>query len=273
VIVAVASRKASPGVSTLTALLAAFWNEPGVVRLIVEADVSGGTMAARWHDAHGLSWDPGLLALSASRGTVDAAAISRVTQELAPAIRIAAAPPSPAQIGPALTTLGERGAAALAESGTVRSFVDCGRLTATCPAIHLARRAALTLLVCRPTLEEIHTLLPGVSELREAGCRLGLVCIGDGPYHPTEIAAEAQLPLLGSLPRDDRGAAHFASSGLPAGRGFAKSVLARSMPELTSIVQARCAVEGDAERNRQAEVDDLLPREALTKVAQGQLRD
>ncbi len=272
-IVAVASRKASPGVSTLTALLAAFWDEPGVVRVIIEADESGGTLAARWHEAHELSWDPGLLALSASRGAVDSASIARVTQELATELRIAAAPPSPAQVGPALTSLGERGAAALADSETVRSFVDCGRLTAKSPAIHLARRAALTLVVCGPTLEEVHTLVPGVAELRDAGCRLGLVCVGDGPYHPTEIAAQVQVPLMGSLPRDDRGAKHFAAAGVCAGRGFANSVLARSIPQLASMVQARCAVEDDAERRLQAEVDDLLPREAPTKVAQGTLRD
>ncbi len=240
-IVAVASQKASPGATTLTALLAAFWDESGVQRVIVEADVSGGTLAARWSQAHKLSWDPGLLALSAAHGDLTAASVTKLTQELSEGLRIAAAPPAPSQIGPALASLGEKGAAALAGTSSIRAIVDCGRLTSKSPAIHLARRGAMTLLVVRPTLEEIHTLFPGVADLREAGCALGLVCVGDGPYHASEIAEKAQIPLIGTLPRDDRAAELFATYGLSAGRGFGRSILARSMAELVSVVQQRCA--------------------------------
>ena len=70
----------------------------------------------------------------------------------------------------------------------------------------IARRAALTVLLCRPTLEEIYTLMPGVEELRDAGCALGLVVVGDGPYHPTEIADKANIDLLGHVPNDPRAA-------------------------------------------------------------------
>ncbi|MFV1989585.1 MAG: hypothetical protein ACC652_02455, partial [Acidimicrobiales bacterium] len=259
-IVAVASRKASPGVTTLTALLALYWDEPEVQRVIVEADVSGGTLAARWSQAHKLSWDPGLLALSAARGEMNIASVAKVTQELSEDLRVAAAPPAASQIGPALTSLGERGAAALAGAESIRAFVDCGRLNAKSPAIHLARHGAITLIVCRPNLEEVHTLVPGVAELRDAGCELGLVCVGDGPYHPVEIAEQADIQLVGVLPRDDRAAELFVGFGLSAGRGFLKSTLARSMAELASVIQQRCASRLQQHPSERSAGDDLLPR-------------
>ncbi|MCP4228448.1 MAG: ParA family protein, partial [Actinomycetia bacterium] len=67
-IVAVASRKASPGVTTLTTLLAAYWHEPGASRLVVEADPSGGTLAARLSTAHPFRWAPDFLSLATTRG-------------------------------------------------------------------------------------------------------------------------------------------------------------------------------------------------------------
>lgn len=240
-IVAVASRKASPGVTTLASLLAGFWREESVTRLILEADPSGGTLAARWQQAHDLSWDPGLVALSVTRGILDTTAVARVTQEIGDGLRIAAAPPSPAQVTSALRAMGDGFAASLAATPDLRCVVDCGRLTMSSPAMPLAQRAAMTILVCRPVLEEIHTLLPGVVELREAGCMLGLVVVGDGPYHPAEIAEKAEIELLGHLPFDARAAQAWSTDGLHAGRGFRRSDLARTMADLTALVADRCA--------------------------------
>ncbi len=240
-IIAVASRKASPGATTLTTLLAGYWSEPDALRVIIEADVSGGTLAARWNAAHNLSWDPGLLAMSATRGQLDIESLTRVTQPLTDDVVVAAAPPRPGQIAAALTALGDKGAARLAGASGVRAFVDCGRLGTASPAITLARRAALTIVVCRPILEEIHALQPGIGELHDAGCVVGLVCIGEGDYHPTEIAESCQTELVGVIPEDQRAAHALNRDGFAAGRVFAKSVLAKRVAELTTSVQARCA--------------------------------
>ncbi len=240
-IVAVASRKSSPGVTTLTTLLAAYWAEENVTRLILEADPSGGTIAARWKQAHDLTWDPGLVAMSANRGQLDASAVDVVSQALGDGLRVAGAPPSPGQVTAALQSMGEQAAASLAGAAGVRTFVDCGRLHVSSPTMALARRAALTILVCRPTLEEAHTLMPGVAELRDSGCVLGLVTVGDGPYHPTEIAENAGVELLGHVPHDDGAAARWAVEGLNAGRVFRRSLLARTVNDLTALVADRCA--------------------------------
>lgn len=240
-IIAVASRKASPGVTSLTAWLADFWSEPGVTRLIVEADPSGGSLAARWSSAHGLTWDPGLLTLSTSRSVLAVDTLEPLTQRLTGGVLVAAAPPAPDQVIGALTRWGDRGAAELAAAEGVRAFVDCGRLTAASPALTLARRAALTVLVCRPRLDEVNALVPAVAELTAAGCTLGLVCVGSEPYLPAEIANAAGLPLLGVLPVDLRAAAVFDRDGLDSGRPFRRSALAQTAAELTEYVRSRAA--------------------------------
>lgn len=238
-IIAVASRKASPGVTSLTAWLADLWSEPGVTRLIVEADPSGGSLAARWSSAHGLTWDPGLLTLSTSRSALAADTLGALTQRLTDGVLVAAAPPAPEQVIGALARWGDRGAAELAAAEGVRAFVDCGRLTAASPALTLARRAALTVLVCRPRLDEVNALVPAVAELTAAGCTLGLVCVGSEPYLPAEIANAAGIPLLGVLPVDIRAAAVFDRDGLDSGRPFRRSALAQTAAELTEYIRSR----------------------------------
>ena len=240
-IIAVASRKASPGVTTLTTLLAAYWHEPGTSRLIVEADPSGGTLAARFSSAHRLSWDPGLLALSTTRSRLTGGVLSSVGQEIDEGLWVAAAPPAPDQVSVSLARMGDQGAAQLAAAPDIRAFVDCGRLTASSPAASLARRAALTILVCRPRLDEVHALAPGVTELNDAGCTLGLICVGDGPYSPVEVADTVGVELLGVLPVDDRAATAFDNDGLNAGRVFRRSPLAATMLELAGLIEARVA--------------------------------
>jgi hypothetical protein len=262
VIVAVASRKASPGVTTVTAQLAAHWFEPGVDRLIVEADCSGGTLAARWSPAHGLTWDPGLLSLSTSRRQLDAASLGDVSQQLADQVWVAAAPPAPDQIGAGLFRLGEQGASELASAPGIRAFVDCGRLTASSPAVPLARRALLTLLVCRPRLDEIHALVPAATELAAAGCTVGLVCIGTEPYEPGEVAATVGVDLIGVLPTDERAAAAFDRDGLRAGRVYRRSHLASAVEELADRVHARLSsssaiTDGDEVDGDEVEGDEV----------------
>jgi hypothetical protein len=241
VIVAVASRKASPGATCLTAWLAQFWSEPDTTRLIIEADPAGGSLAARWSAPHRLTWDPGLLTLTTTRAVLTEASLAGLTQRLTPEVLVAAAPPGPDQVVGGLTRWGDRGPAELAALAGVRAFVDCGRLTSASPALALARRAALTILVCRPRLDEVSALIPAGAELSATGCSLGLVCVGDQPYGPAEIAQAAGIDLLGVLPVDPRAAAVFDRDGLNSGRAFRRSPLAVAAAEVADLVRSRCA--------------------------------
>ena len=270
-IIAVASRKASPGVTTLTALLAAYWYEPGATRLIIEADPSGGTLAARWSAAHGLTWDPGLLTLSSTRSRLETALLPTVSQQIGDGLWAAPAPPAPEQVAVSLARMGDAGAAALAAAAGLRVFVDCGRLWRSSPALALAQRAALTVLVCRPRLDEIHALVPAVTELAEVGCTLGLVCLGDGPYRPVEVAQTIGVELLGVLPVDHRAAAALDQDGFGAGRALRRSPLAQGAEELAGLVLARSTSTFD--------LDDGLgpppppPRPAHRDLADGQVEE
>ena len=109
------SAKASPGVTTLAALVALQWPDPTRQRCIVEVDPAGGTLAARWQHL-GLSTEPGLLSLAASRSPLDAAALERHGQLVADNVRVIAAPPSIAQTEAALESLGDRAGVDLAKA-------------------------------------------------------------------------------------------------------------------------------------------------------------
>lgn len=256
-LIAAASRKASPGVTTLTGLLAAYWDQPAATRLILEADPSGGSLAARWSLPHDLSWDPGLLALSVQRRRLDAQSIDAVAQHLADGLWVASAPPGPDQIADALDRIGDLGAADLAQSHDVVTFADCGRLDPRSPAMPLARQAALTVLVCRPRLDEVQALIPAVDDLRNEGCRLGLVTVGSRPFAPAEVAERLDIELLGVVADDQRAAEEFNRSGLTVGRSFRRSQLAFAAEQVTDVVQARATRRVGPERAARPRTEEL----------------
>lgn len=240
-IVAVAARKGSPGVTSLSALIAAYWHQSTPARLLLEADPSGGSLAARWSDAHGLTWDPGLLALSTSRRVVSTELLPSVAQQVADGLWVCAAPPGADQVRGGLQRLADAGAAQLASAPDLLTIADCGRLVASSPAMPLARRAAVLVVVCRPRLDEVHALVPAVAELRQSGCSPALVCLGDRPYDPIEVAGSLGVELLGTVPVDERAAAALDGDGLTAGRALRRSRLVDAVEELVSRLQVRCA--------------------------------
>ncbi|MCP4966249.1 MAG: hypothetical protein GY926_13585 [bacterium] len=235
----------------MAGLLASWWVEDGASRVIVEADDGGGILAARWKSAHGLTWQPGLIEL-ATLSQPDVPGVLANSQPIAEGLSVVAAPPSPGQVINALDALGDDGAARLASVANLRVFVDCGRLTKRSAAIHLARRSVVTLIVCRPELEEIYAMLAGVVELRDAGCQVGLVVVGEGAWSATEIADQAQVPLMGVLPRDPKGAGVAASDGLVRSRRLERTALGRAMDDFTTSLQSYCSV-------RQRPVDQYAP--------------
>ncbi len=239
-IVAVASRKASPGATTLASLLAWNWPDQRQRRLLLEADPSGGSLAARWHASHGITLDPGLIDLSAAQGRLDEDSLGHLSQPLSDQLRIVTAPPVPHQTTAALSGLGDRGAATLAALPDLTVFADLGRLTTSSPSMAFARRAVLTILVCRPTLDEAQILGPAVAELGGAGCTLGLVCVGSSPYDPAEVAERIGLPLVGVVADDPDAAASINRDGFAA-RSLRRSRLARTSADVASAVHARVA--------------------------------
>jgi len=249
VIISVASRRGSPGATLLACLLAQCWpaedtSDDGTAafgrRYVLEADVAGGVLAARWQHTRPLAWEPGLLELAASRSTLSSELLDAHSQPLTGSVRLLPARPQSAQVAAALNNFGAAGADALSALREL-VFVDCGRLVLGSPAMALARASALTLLVFRPTLEEVQAVLVAVSELQSEGMSVGLVSVGDKPFHPREVQEHAGVEFCVQVADDARGATALRTRGLD-GRGVRRTPLWRSARALAEAAAADARV-------------------------------
>ncbi len=244
-IIALTSQGASPGVTTLASLLGWLWPASDARRrFVVEADPTGGVIAARWHAAHGLTNEPGLVDLAAAQAHATAVDLASLAQPLADGFAVIPAPPRPEPCGASLRALNERGADALAASDDV-VIVDGGRFSPTSPALGLLARAEVVIAVGRPRLEEIQRIPSLAAELRSLRPVVDLVTVGSAPYDPSEMAAHVDLPLLGVVADDPRAADGVRVDGL-AGKRLARSDLARSVGAIAGRLAARTALPSSA---------------------------
>ncbi len=213
-VVALASVKASPGVTTSLLALAATW--PGQrPLLLVDADPDGGSLAART----GLPTEPGLTSLAAAaRRTLRAGELERHTQPLPGGFPALVGPADGEHAARALQLVGGPLATALRSDPGRDVLVDCGRLRAGSPAAPLAAAADVLLLMARPRLDELQHLRPALPRLTAAGARPALLLAGDGPYPPAEVAAVLDVPVLATLPHDPAPADQLAGQRRRAGR-------------------------------------------------------
>jgi len=93
------------------------------------------------------------------------------------------------------------------------------------------------LLVTRPRLDEVVALRPVVEALDALSLPLGLVSVGERPFHPLEVAEQIGLPLLGVV-ADDPAAAALVDRGALGARALQRSRLARSVTELARVLEA-----------------------------------
>lgn len=216
-LVALASAKASPGVTTTTLLLAAAWPHDDVV--VVEADPDGGDLAARY----GLASEPSLVSAAAAmrRGPEVADPLAHA-QTLPGGIRALMGPAGGDQAHGALAA-GAFLADALASLDPTVVLVDCGRLRAASPARPLVDAADMTVIVARPRLDEVRHL----AHRADLAGRVGVVCIGQKPYDPQEVADALGVVLLGVL-ADDAAAADALRNGRGHAQALRRSPLARS---------------------------------------------
>ena len=230
---AVASCHGAPGVTTTVVGLAATW--PGGHRpLVVEADPDGGVLAARFAE---LRADQTLAEVAVDvRRRYDHERVVSSARPLWGAIPVVVAPPSAEQTHGALAMAGEHLGHGFAGADHI-AIVDVGRLTARSPALALARRSAMTVVVTRPSFEAVASLAARAGELRTAGCNIGLVVVGELPYPPEEAAQGAGITLLGVLPDDARSAVALAG-GAGSPRRLRRSLLWRSLADLAARLHA-----------------------------------
>ena len=194
-----ASVKGSPGATTAALLTAACWPSE---RVLIEADGSGGVLAARL----GLSQTPSALELAgAARTGLDRAVLRSHCQPACEGVPLLVGPAEPLQVAATFREL----ASPLLDflnNEEITGIVDAGRLHPSSPAWPLVAGSVVIVLVARCRLEEFVPLSARARELRAAGARVGVVLIADGPYPPEEFAGKADVELLGGLPLDERAA-------------------------------------------------------------------
>ncbi|MCK2239761.1 MULTISPECIES: chromosome partitioning protein [unclassified Crossiella] len=204
-LLAICSLKGSPGATTLAAALGARW-PAGQNPILVEADPAGGDLMARFR----LADAPSLVTLAvAARRSTDLGLLARHTQRLPGGLRAVIGPVGAEQSRSALSVLAFGGLSTLrraADQPDTTVIADCGRVDPDSPALPIIRNSDAMLLVARPHDDELAHVALKLREVQRWSRRPCFVLIGDG--YPTRAVSQAlRIPVLGRVPRDDKGAA------------------------------------------------------------------
>jgi len=267
-VVALASIKGSPGVTTAATAMAATW-PAGRKVLLVEADPFGGDLAPRY----GSTVTGGLASLfAAARRALAPDAVWDYVHELPGGLPVLFGltgvhqAVANEQVWPAIAT-----ALAGLDADVV---VDAGRLL---PNLGGGVRAVLdqadaVIVVCEPTLEHVVHLrdaLPGlVAELR--GRRLLVVPTGAVGYAAEDIAKTLQVTVLRPMPNDPTGAAALANKRTK--RRLERTRLLRWAATVVAelgITEPPVADSGGAEPLRVAEPSDDVVTDEPPRLSPG----
>lgn len=278
-LVAVASAKGAPGVTTTAVALAAVHPGPSIV---ADVDPAGGDLVWRYTGADGQPLDTG-------RGLLSLAAVARHGRaELAPHLQTIAgglpvlagvtAPEQVTGLGPVWPQL----AHTLGTQAGADVFADCGRVTAGSPAMPVLLAADAVVLVTRAQVEQLAHLRERVRVLADqsgAGTvrpPVGVVVVAAEKDHAPVVADVQRLldaaglaaRVLGAVAWDERGARLLAG----AGHGAAgKTSLVRSVRALSAGVRA-LAGEGVAVRGGLAEPTAGAVSDGQSSGARGWVR-
>jgi Flp pilus assembly CpaE family ATPase len=232
-VLALASAKGSPGVTTAALALAVTWPLPTHVT-IVEADPAGGDLAA-WLD---LPLQPGLVSLAAAgRRTIETGLLDQHLQAVPGSDQVAVlcGPVAAEQAHAALASLRDRLLDVVRLYPGV-TIVDCGRLDPASPALRFFEQADQRIVVCRPSLAAIHHLQARLRSL--AGDAPRLLAVGDAPYAADELARACGIGLLGSIALDLNAASTLGDGPALGERALARSPLIRSARTLATAMAA-----------------------------------
>jgi len=235
-VVALASAKGSPGVTTTALALALVWPRPVIV---AECDPAGGEVTAGFlagtHAPEG-----GLLglALELRRGAITAGQVPRWCARLdTTGSRLLLAAPSDVAartpIGEVAARLVEVFAALGVADAPWDVLVDCGRLDGAAGSVVFAG-ADRSLLLVRPTLRATHVAQTRLAGASAAG-GLGVLVVGDAPYGRRDVEVALGVPVVGVIGHDPVSAAVLGGER-PAGRGFTRGLLLRSARTLADTL-------------------------------------
>ena len=236
-IIAVGSAKASPGATDLSVGLGLSWApNTGRQAVLIEADGDGGVVAARY----GPDPDPlagGAVGRRSTRS--DPQSGSRTTASSSPANcprwwrRGRGRPPAWYS-----SRWPRRLIDGFANQDDIDVVVDVGRVRSHSPATELIKHCDLLVLVARPQFDQLVPLVHRVRQVTAQGVPTALVCVGDRPYPPAEMAKAAQLDLLGVMAYEPR-VVQILGCGLPENRRHRQILLWRTLAELVNRIHSR----------------------------------
>jgi hypothetical protein len=178
-LVALASAKGSPGVTTAATVLSALWPRPVV---LAECDPSGSDLVIRMTGPGGapLNADRGLVSLAAAgRKGLDDEVIMAHTQQLDGGLDALVSVRAPEQIG-GMGGLWVPLGAALNNMYGVDVLADCGRIGPASPQLPIVQAARLVVLVCTATGSSVAHLRERLSALsHHVDAQLGVLVIAD----------------------------------------------------------------------------------------------
>lgn len=246
-LLAVASAKGAPGVTTTAMIAAGLWSRPSV---LVECDPSGGDVAWRMPSPTGATLDPqgGLLNLvAAGRKSFHAGLVMSHSQKIVGGLDVVVGVSSPEQANGLRQW--EQLATLFAEVPGVDVVADLGRIGATTPQNALLRTAAAILLVVDTVPSSIVHLRERISRVHQSGGHLAppiYVAVVAPPKRERavrevrEALERSTTPVAGvhHLAQDATGAAFFLGQvrGNPA-----RTHLVRSARPLVEELDARTA--------------------------------
>jgi MinD-like ATPase involved in chromosome partitioning or flagellar assembly len=257
-LIAFASAKGSPGVSTTLAGLSRMWPSSAVV---ADLDPAGGDTGLRYRAENGdpLDAGTGLLSLGAAVRAGQPATLEDHVQTTMGGMRTLVGVTTPTQVlglGPAWQHI----ALALRRTKGYDVLADCGRLTPGSPAMAVVEQADAVVLMCGPELEDIAHLRERLRGLQTT-LHLGSIdavptgiamltgandsrSLGDAE----QLMASAGLPVraLGIVADDPKAAATLRTEN---GRNIRRSVLARSLHDLTGRITELTNLTGRVRQN------------------------
>ncbi|MEU5885025.1 hypothetical protein [Spirillospora sp. NPDC047279] len=261
-VLALASIKASPGVTATAITLTGVWSliTPMTVTLL-ECDPAGGDAAARLD----LPPEPGLVSLAASvRHGANAADLWQHAHRL-PGRRghVVPGPVGPDQARAAVRSVADSGLVAeLARSGTAMLVADCGRLDPDSVARPVLAQANRVLLVVRPRTAELAHLALRLQALRAQLPTTELLLVGAAEYSIKEIITTLRTPVAAHLPYDRRGAELILRQGLSQRRSTRLPLVRACRTLAERLVNAPPPTGDDANRPAAEPVDATTPPKA-----------
>ncbi|MCY3967558.1 MAG: hypothetical protein OXF21_03185 [bacterium] len=235
-LIAVGSAKASPGSTSLAAGLSMAWQKTlNRQAVLVEADGDGGILAARF----GLASSPSLLELSGTaRHELSLKGLQANCQPLIDQVLCLVAPGCSVTASTVLASLGPRLAEGLSQFNELDAIVDVGRIRPNSAAEALTKQCSLLVVVTRPEFDQLVPLAHLARTLEDQNIPAALVCIGDRPYPPTEMAKTSGLDLLGVMAYDER-VGQALLGGWPSTHRQRRLLLWRTLEELSKRIHQR----------------------------------